>query len=133
MVQITSIQVIVDLLQVFGFEAFEIDHAQARPITMQQDSTCETPNDTTADDTTADNTITANPDDTELVTNASSNEEFASASNIILNVLMRLMDGEVILITYYSLLITINLRLRAFTSFFLRLHALVNSHKWRPS
>eukprot|EP00794_Sanderia_malayensis_P004235 gene4235-4798_t len=79
-VQITAIQVIIDLISVYGFGAFKINEAQAKPLNAATDSD---QNDEASDDDVSNDEQT-NPREGAAI----------ETSDIILNALISLLDGE---------------------------------------
>ena len=85
--QITATQVIFDLIQVYGFDTFEIDQAKAKPVTLENDTTKQISEDESSP-------IVNVKQETYALLNENANET-TNASSIILNALMMLLDGEV--------------------------------------
>ena len=85
--QITATQVIFDLIQVYGFDAFGIDQAKAKPVTLEDDKDKQSSE-------VESSPIVNVKQETYALLNENANEK-TNASSIILNALMMLLDGEV--------------------------------------
>ena len=97
--QITATQVIFDLILVYGFEAFEVNHATSADSKSTKDANEKNSEEDEENDDETSSVISSKSeeeDQTDLMhLNLGTNDATASASDIVLNALMVLLDGEV--------------------------------------